>query len=140
MKSISKLNFAAQIYCSFGFQTNYVTLLTKTKIFVTTTFTCNLSLVSSDQKNRVDLLEHEQGHFDLCEIYARQLRKKLKKKLTVFNLNTYANIILKNVYALYLDRQELLEKETNYGFNRLKQIEWTKTISSELAILSSFTK
>lgn len=140
-KSISNSNTAAQTYCGFGFQTNYVTVLTKTKIFVTTTFTCNLSWVKPDQKDRVDLLEHEQGHFDLCEAYARQLRKKLQeKKLTVFNLNTDANIIFKDVYALYLDRQELYEKETNYGLNRQKQIEWTKTINSELVELSGFTK
>ncbi|MBA3674828.1 MAG: hypothetical protein H0W75_07715 [Chitinophagaceae bacterium] len=140
-KSISNSNAAAQTYCGFGFQTNYVTILTKTKIFVTTTFTCNLSWVRQDQKNRADLLEHEQGHFDLCEVYARQLRKKLQeKKLTVFNLNTDADIIFKDVYALYLERQELYEKETNYGLNRQKQIEWTKTISSEINELNSFTK
>ena len=140
-KTISNSNSAAQTYCGFGFQTNYVTILTKTKIFVTTTFTCNLSWVRPDQKDRLDLLEHEQGHFNLCEIYARQLRRKLQeKKLTVFNLNTDANIIFKDVYALYLDRQELYEKETNYGLYRPKQIEWTNTISSELDELSSFTK
>ncbi|MEO6329399.1 MAG: hypothetical protein ABIO55_10715 [Ginsengibacter sp.] len=140
-KSISNSNSAAQTYCGFGFQTNYVTILTKTKIFVTTTFTCNLSWVRPDQKDRADLLEHEQGHFDLCEVYARQLRRKRQeKKLTFFNLNTDANIILKNVYALYLDRQELYEKETNYSLNRQKQIEWSKTIISELNELSSFTK
>lgn len=140
-KTISNSNTAAQTYCGFGFQSNYVTILTKTKIFVTTTFTCNLSWVRPDQNNRVDLLEHEQGHFDLCEVYARQLRKKLQeKKLTVFNLNTDANIIFKDVYALYLDRQELYEKETEYGLNRKKQIEWTKTINNELNKLSAFTK
>ena len=140
-KSISNSNTAAQTYCGFGFQTNYVTILTKAKIFTKNTFNCNLSWVRPDQKDRADLLEHEQGHFDLCEVYTRQLRKKLEeKKLTVFNLNTDANIIFKDVYALYLDRQELYEKETNYGLNRQKQIEWTTTISKELSGLSSYTK
>lgn len=139
-KSISNSNAAAQTYCGFGFQTNYVTILTKTKIFVIPTFNCNLSWVRPDQKNREDLLEHEQGHFDFCEVYARQLRKKIQeKKLTVFDL-TDTDIIFKDVYGLYLDRQELYEKETNYGLSRQKQTEWTKTISSELNDLSSFTK
>jgi hypothetical protein len=138
-KSFSNTNVAAQTYCGFGFQTNYVTLLTKTKIFVTTTFNCNLSWVRPDQKGRTDLLEHEQGHFDLCEVYARQLRKKLReKKMTVFNLNTDANIIFKDVYKSYLDRQELYEKETNYGLNRQKQIEWDNIIANELNELSEF--
>ncbi len=140
-KLISNTNTAAQTYCGFSFQTNYLTILTKTKIFVTTTFTCNLSWVRPDQKDRTDLLEHEQGHFDLCEVYARHLRKKLhEKKMTLFNLSTDANIILKDIYALYLDRQELYEKETSYGLNRQKQIEWTKTIHSELKELSNFKK
>lgn len=140
-KSISNTNTAAQTYCGFDFQTNYVTILTKTKIFVTTTFTCNLSWVRPDQKNRTDLLKHEQGHFDLCEVYARQLRKKLQeKKLTVFNLNPDANIIFKDVYASYLDRQELYEKETNYGLDKQKQSDWTKEISRELNELKDFAK
>jgi hypothetical protein len=140
-KIISNSNTAAQTYCGFGFQTNYVTILTKAKIFTKNTFTCNLSWVRPDQKDKADLLEHEQGHFDLCEVYTRQLRKKLEeKKLTVLNLNTDANIIFKDVYALYLDRQELYEKETNHGLNRQKQIEWTATMSAELNDLSNYTK
>lgn len=140
-KIISNSNTAAQTYCGFGFQTNYVTILTKAKIFTKNTFTSNLSWVRPDQKDKADLLEHEQGHFDLCEVYTRQLRKKLEeKKLTVLNLNTDANIIFKDVYALYLDRQELYEKETNHGLNRQKQIEWTATMSAELNDLSNYTK
>lgn len=140
-KSISNSNTAAQTYCGFGFQTNYVTILTKTKIFTKNTFTCNLSWVRPNQKERLDLLEHEQGHFDLCEVYTRQLRKKLEeKKLTVFNINTDANIIFKDVYAMYLDRQELYEKETNYGLDRQKQIEWTTTIDKEINDLGSYSK
>lgn len=140
-KTITNSNTAAQTYCGFGFQTNYVSVLTKAKIFTKNTFTCNLSWVRPDQKERTDLLEHEQGHFDLCEVYTRQLRKQLEeKKLTVFNINTDANTIFKEVYGKYLDRQELYEKETNYGLNRQKQIEWTKAIENELNELSSFMK
>jgi len=140
-KPISNSNTAAQTYCGFGFQTNYVTILTRTKIFTKNTFNCNLSWVRPDQKGRADLLEHEQGHFDLCEVYTRRLRKKLEeKKLTVFNLKTDANIIFKDVLALYLDRQELYEKETNYGLDRQKQNEWATMINKELNDLSSYTK
>lgn len=140
-KSTLNPDVAAQTYCDFGFQSNYVNILTKAKIFVTNTFNCNLSWVRLDQKDRADLLEHEQGHFDLCEVYARQLRKKLQeKKLTVFNINPDADIIFKDTYALYLNRQELYEKETGYGLNRQKQIEWTATISKELNEFSNYTK
>lgn len=140
-KPISNSNSAAQTYCGFGFQANGATILSKTKIFTKNTFTCNLSWVRLDQKDRADLLEHEQGHFDLSEVYTRQLRKKLEeKKLTALNMNTDADIIFKNVYALYLDRQELYEKETNYGLVRQKQMEWTTGIDKELNELSNYTR
>ena len=138
-KPISNTNSAAQTYCGFGFETNRVTMFKKTKIFTKNIFNCNLSWVRPDQKNRQDLLEHEQGHFDLCEVYTRQLRKKLEeKKLTVFNLSGDANIIFKELYALYLDRQELYEKETSYGIDTKRQTEWTNKISRELSELNTY--
>ena len=140
-KTASNLNTAAETYCGFGFQTNRVTMFNKAKIFTLNSFTTNLSWVRPDQKYRTDLLEHEQGHFDLCEIYTRQLRKKLEeKKLTAFNLNTDANVIFKQIYASYLERQEQYEKETQYGIDRKKQMEWTIIISEELNELSIYTK
>lgn len=140
-KTVSNFNTAAQTYCGFGFQTNRVTMFNKAKIFTLNTFTTNLSWVRPDQKDRADLLEHEQGHFDLCEIYTRQLRKRLEeKKLTAFNLNTDANVIFKEIYASYLERQEQYEKETQYGLDRKKQIEWTIIISKEINELSIYTK
>ncbi len=140
-KTYTNSNTAAQTYCGFGFQTNRVTMFTNAKIFTSNSFNTNLSWVRSDQKNNAGLLEHEQGHFDLCEVYTRQLRKQLEeKKLTVFNLNTDANVIFKAVSALYLDRQEQYERETNYGLDRQKQIEWTKLIALELNELDYFTR
>ena len=140
-KTASNLNTAAQTYCGFGFQTNRVTMFNKAKIFTLNTFNTHLSWVRPDQKNRADLLEHEQGHFDLCEIYTRQLRKRLEdKKLTAFNLNTDANVIFKEIYASYLERQEQYEKETEYGLDRQKQMEWTITINKEINQLSIYTR
>ena len=90
---------------------------------------------------RRDLLEHEQGHFDLSEVYARQLRKKLdEKKLTVFNLSNDANVVFKDVYASYVDRQELYEQETQNGLDHKKQAEWSNQISRELRGLNAFTE
>jgi hypothetical protein len=140
-KTVSNVNTAAQTYCGFGFQTNRVTMFNKAKIFTLNSFTTNLSWVRPDQKHRADLLEHEQGHFDLCEVYTRKLRKKLEEKqLTAFNLNTDANVIFKEIYASYLERQEEYEKETGYGLDRKKQIEWTITIGKELNELNIYTK
>jgi hypothetical protein len=137
-KSISNNNVAATTYCGFSFESNRVTMFKKVKIYTKTTFDCKLSWVRPDQKERADLLEHEQTHFDLCEVYARILRKKIEeKKLTVFNLNE-ANSLFKEVYGSYLERQELYEQETNYGLDRQKQIEWTIKVGQELNELNPY--
>ncbi|MDP4252257.1 MAG: hypothetical protein Q8918_19335 [Bacteroidota bacterium] len=137
-KPISNEKSAAQTYCGFGYQTNRVTVFKKAKIFAKNTFDCRLSWVRPDQKSRTDLLEHEQGHFDLCEVFARQLRKKLEeKRLNAMNLND-AKVVFSDVYAEYLNRQELYENETNFGLNRQKQTEWTARIGIELAGLKVY--
>jgi hypothetical protein len=139
-KPISNTNVAAVSYCGFGFQSNRVTMFKKLKIYSKTIFDCKLSWVRPDQIERKDLLEHEQTHFDLCEVYSRILRKKIEEKnLTVFNLNNEADAIFKEIYALYLDRQELYEKETNYGLDRQKQIEWTIKVEKELTELNAYS-
>jgi len=137
-KPISNPNAAAVTYCGFSFESNRVTMFKKVKIYTRTVFDTNLSWVRPDQMDRTDLLGHEQTHFDLCEVYARILRKEIEERqLTVFNLNE-ANILFKEVYALYLDRQELYEQETGYGLNRQKQIEWTLKVGGELDELAPY--
>ncbi len=132
-------NIAAQTYCSMGFQTNYLTAFSKSKIFTKNSFTCSLSWVKPDQKNRPELLEHEQAHFDLCEVYTRQLRKKLvEKKLNNFNFAVNADLIFHEVHASYETRQGLFDKETKHGLNLPKQTEWLATISKELDELQEF--
>ena len=49
-------------------------------------------------------------------------------------------LYLKMYMHLYLDRQELYEKETNYGVDKQKQSEWRTTINNELNDLSSYSK
>jgi hypothetical protein len=132
---------AAQTYCGFGFQTNRVTMFKQAKVFSINTFSCYLSWVRPDQKGRADLLAHEQGHFDLCEVYARQLRKVLlERKLTVYNLTTDANLEFRHIYNQYLNKQELYEKGTDYGRNRQKQLEWEQRIREYLDELHDYAQ
>jgi hypothetical protein len=134
----SKDNIAAATNCTFSFESNRVTMFKKVKIYTKTAFDCTLSWVRPDQIGRVDLLEHEQTHFDLCEVYARMLRKRIEEqKVTAFNLYE-ANIVFKEVSELYSDRQELYDKETNHGLSREKQIEWTAKVGKELNESSAY--
>ncbi len=132
---------AAVTYCGFGYEASSATIFSKTKIVISNTFSTKLSWVMPDQQYRQDLLAHEQGHFDLCEVYTRQLRKELEqKRLTAFNLNSVGKAIFKAVYASYMERQELYETETMHGLNKLKQQDWENTIEVELAGLGGFVK
>ena len=140
-KIISNTNVAAQTYCGFSLESNRVTVFKKVKIFIKNTFDCNLSWVGQDQMSRDDLLEHEQVHFDLSQVYARHLRKNLvEKNLTVNNLTTGTNSVFKDVYNAYLERQEMFETETNYGLDREKQKLWAKKIVEELTELNSWAE
>ncbi|MFN8289869.1 MAG: DUF922 domain-containing protein [Chitinophagaceae bacterium] len=79
------------------------------------------------------ILSHEQGHFDIAEIFARKLNKKMKDY--VFNKRTYQKE-LKKIYQDILDEKEewqnRYDKETNHSINKDKQAEWLKKISEAL--------
>lgn len=75
------------------------------------------------------LLTHEQGHFDISEVYARRFIKEIsvrkwnkqKFKLDYENLYKRYNDSLENMQSKY-------DKETNYHMNKIVQIKWTKLI------------
>jgi predicted secreted Zn-dependent protease len=75
------------------------------------------------------ILRHEQGHFDIAEIYARKLHKRMQEY--VFNKRTYQKD-LKKIYEDVAEEksemQEEYDKETRHSINREKQAEWLKKI------------
>lgn len=90
-------------------------------------------------KNSDTLLLHEQGHFDITELFARKLRKSFSEYK--FNYHT----VRKDVDNLFnLNKQErvkmdrLYDKETNLSRNGKKQIFWNKKINLELEKLKAF--
>ena len=79
-KSFTNPSVAAQTYCGFSFQTNYMTFFSKTKIFTRNIFSCNLSWVRPDQAYRPELLEHEQGHLTCVKFIHEDYDDAWKKK------------------------------------------------------------
>jgi hypothetical protein len=132
-------NIAAQTNCGFQFNTYYPTLFGKPKLAVDNIFNCKLSWVREAQKNQQGLLAHEQAHFDLCEIYARKLRKEFAEaKMPAASIDYEALHIFKKVSADYIRQQDLYDEETNHGLNTMKQNEWIKQIANELQELSVY--
>ena len=79
------------------------------------------------------ILSHEQGHFDIAEIFARKLNKKMSEYN--FNKKTYQQEVNK-IYQDILDEKEAMQndydRQTNHSINKEKQAEWLKKIEKML--------
>lgn len=85
-------------------------------------------------------LIHEQGHFDIAELFARKLRKSYAEYK--FNYAT----IGKDIDKLFLlNKQErakmdtLYDKETDFSRNKKQQLLWNKKIKTELDKLEKYS-
>ena len=79
------------------------------------------------------ILSHEQGHFDIAEVYARKLHKKMSEYR--FNRQTYSKD-LKKIYDEIIEEKEEMQdkydKETNHSILKVKQEEWLNKIKEML--------
>ena len=123
---------AAATCCSIGFKTNTAAQGGKPVIEVYNTFYTTRSWVRPDARIQ-SILDHEQGHFDLCEVYTR----KLKNRMSNFDLNMAGvKQQLMNIYTEvskeYEARQQCYEQETVHGTNLEAQKRWQDMIAREL--------
>jgi hypothetical protein len=85
------------------------------------------------------ILSHEQGHFDIAEVFARKLHKNLSEYR--FNKKTYQKD-LKKIYSDITEEKEEVQnnydKETSHSINKEKQAEWLKKISAMLEEYSAW--
>ena len=88
-----------------------------------------------------DLLAHEQLHFDIAELYARKIRKKVAALQAENNKDLgYYNT---EINKLLLESNEMdmqYDMETLHGGIKAKQMEWRKKIDKELKALEGFKK
>lgn len=79
------------------------------------------------------ILNHEQGHFDITEVYARILHKELSAY--VFNsktVNKDINDIYSKVMTQHVTVQHNYDLETNHSIDTAKQRLWDNKIASLL--------
>jgi len=132
-------HIAAITNCGLGFQTNRVSQVKKLRFYVSNSFDCSKSWIRPEFMGHENLLAHEQGHFDICEIYARQLRKRFRESsFELKTLSEQANDIFREVYNLYVKRQQEYETDTDNGRNREQQRLWTAKIAVEIMALHDF--
>ena len=75
------------------------------------------------------ILSHEQGHFDIAEVFARKLNKKMSTYK--FNAKTYQKDLQKiyeDVTKEKEDIQNKYDKETNHSIRKEEQAQWLKKI------------
>ena len=102
--------------------------------------TCSFSRSRSWGLHKNDyILSHEQGHFDIAEIFARKLHQRLKAYQ--IDKKTYQTD-LRDIYENTMDEKEEMQnrydRETNQSINKEKQAEWLRKIGEELEKLKEY--
>ena len=102
---------------------------------------CQFAQNESWTKNKVsvDLLQHEQLHFDITEVYARQLRQKLSQQKSLCTGDkTKFKAVVNKVFADWQKAQVRYDNESNHGINDAKQAAWAETVATQLDALSAY--
>lgn len=108
------------------------------KIRMTNKFNYNKSWMSAEAVNDTALLAHEQGHFDLNEIYARKTFEQLRQfhfttefKSEIAQIMNAMNSELKKIQRNY-------EKQTVHGLMTRNQAIWNRQIALALQQLPPY--
>ncbi len=102
-------------------------------------FSSNASSFNPDAQDIPALLDYQQLNFDLCEVYARKMRKELlihKNKL--WKGFDHAEEMFNNLTAEYMKTQAIMNEETGYGIDAHKVENWKLKVENDLQDLSDF--
>jgi hypothetical protein len=79
------------------------------------------------------ILSHEQLHFDISEIYARKMKKRLaNESFTYSNVKSRVKTIYKEIMQELDAYQNQYDAETNFSRDREQQLIWNKKINDAL--------
>ena len=85
------------------------------------------------------ILNHEQGHFDISELYARYLHQAIAEyPLNLKNLKADLDLLYQEHMEYKEEFQNQYDTETNYSRNKEKQIEWSKKINELLLEMEDY--
>ncbi|AMM52092.1 hypothetical protein TH61_14080 [Rufibacter sp. DG15C] len=85
------------------------------------------------------LLAHEQLHFDITELHARQLRKRLASLPNpctrgAADLNKYANL----AFEAWHKEEDQYDKESRHGLDKAQQQAWQDSVEERLKALEAY--
>ncbi len=84
------------------------------------------------------LMNHEQKHFDISEIYAREAVKAIRGKRFTKNYTREINDLMKGLFKQSEDLHDLYDNETGNGTNASAQSEWNNRIQRRLNGLDAY--
>ncbi|NEM97805.1 DUF922 domain-containing protein [Pontibacter burrus] len=85
------------------------------------------------------LLQHEQLHFDLTEVHARQLRKELKALGTVCpDARPKLAATVNAAFARWKAEQDKFDAQSKHGLDATVSAEWEQTIAARLKQLENY--
>lgn len=85
------------------------------------------------------ILAHEQGHFDIAELYTRKLhRALLAYRFNAATIEKDISVIYRQVASEQAAFQEQYDRETNYSRNIPVQLDWQEKIDSTLATMAAY--
>ena len=138
-------SYMAQSYCAFTYHALPIVKkgVMELHIDLNANFSRKFSWVQPGQKKDT-LLQHEQLHFDICELNIRKIRNRIiDYLLTPMEFDEQIKTLFKDGWNEYQIQQELYDKETLHGIVKDKQQLWQKNISDLLKntpIIETFSK
>ncbi len=84
------------------------------------------------------ILRHEQAHFDVSELHARMLRKKLEGKTFSKKIKSEIEGIYQQIEQKRRAMQTKFDAETDHSRNEQQEVYWQKYISQQLAEYESW--
>lgn len=136
IKKVGKNFSIAASTCGFGY--NGIIQGNEVKINVYVRFYCQESWRNPDFGS-ADVLEHEQLHFDICELYGRKFYKAITELRKEDKLNE-KNIlkIYNRLVNEYDEFQDEYDDETNHSTIASAQKQWNASIKNEIDKLDAY--
>lgn len=117
------------------------------RVLVEALFLKGFSWVKSSAKGSSSLLAHEQGHFDLAEVFARRAAKALEplaasagaqervdaEDQALEQFQQRVNLAVEAWLQSAQTEQDRYDRETRHGTDRAQQSRWTSSIHALLA-------
>ena len=84
------------------------------------------------------ILNHEQTHFNITELFARKLRKRLATHQFTINAKKEANILYQEIEQQRQEMQHKFDAETDHSRDIEKELYWESYIVKQLAAHDSW--